>query len=105
MFNIKRKDLDYEKCMKFFLEDGEEQQMDPNVQQPMEQQQDPNVGMTPDQVYQQALAEMDKKIEETGRKRFQKYKKRRRCLLFLFIIQVYDFYAQRFLQLRSERIL
>ncbi len=35
----------------------------------------------------------------------QKYKKRRRCLLFLFIIQVYDFYAQRFLQLRSERIL
>lgn len=92
MFNIKRKDLDYEKCMKFFLEDGEEQQMDPNAQtmqdqqaapdgqmdpnaqQPIDQQQDPNVGMTPDQVYQQALAEMDKKIEETGRKRFQKYK-------------------------------
>lgn len=65
MFKLNEEDLLYEKYIRL-LEDGEDMQQDPNMQQ-----QDPQ---TPEEFYQQGLDDIQRTIAETGRKRYQKYK-------------------------------
>ena len=82
MFNIKKSDLAYERVMKYIHEADEPA---PNPNDPMDLNNnmgDPSNdsinaaqnGMTPQQAYEAALKAMDDKIEQTGRKRYQKYR-------------------------------
>lgn len=82
MFNIKKSDLAYEKVMRL-LNEADEQAPNPNDPMDLNNNMgDPTNdsvtaaqnGISPQQAYEMALKAMDEKIEQTGRKRYQKYR-------------------------------
>lgn len=77
MFIVTKEDLAYEKILRLMEADEQvEEGVDETQAAPTQQSQpamDPSQ-MTPEQVYQAGLDDIKKTIEETGRKRYQKYK-------------------------------